>query len=121
MSRDFMVRCSSAEQAARVQSVLEGTRIPGDDSPVFDSTIKVIPFFARWCTAGTSPRERWSAINERDIDFSRATAFVAVKNGQHNGVGYLMDTDMRTRANSIPLAAIFSLISEHFDTSLAAS
>jgi hypothetical protein len=31
-----------------------------------------------------------------------------------------MDTDMRTKATTIPLANVFALISEHFDASTAA-
>jgi hypothetical protein len=101
--------------------MLEDARIIGDDSPVFECDNRNDSIF---CTLGyhrNIPAGTVVRVNDREIDLSRAIAFVAVKNGQHNGIGYLMDTDMRTQANTIPLAGIFSLIREHFDAAPAVS
>jgi hypothetical protein len=120
MSRDFVMRFSSSDQAAHAQKALEDARIAGDDCTVFECDNRGDSVFCTLSYDRSIPAGTRILLNGVELDFARATSFVAVKNGQHNGIGYLMDTDRRTQAGTIPLASVFELISEHFGASPAA-
>lgn len=121
MSRDFVVRCRDANEAKRTQQALEGAMIAGDESKIFECDNRGDSIFCTLIYSKNIPAGTIVRIGGAEIDLSRATCFVAVKNGDHNGIGYLIDTDTQMQSDKIPLGKIFSLISEHFDASLAAS
>jgi hypothetical protein len=55
-------------------------------------------------------------INERSFDLHDATAFVALKNGHHNPIGYLIDTFVPRKVEQIPLADLFHIVRRHFES-----
>jgi hypothetical protein len=121
MSRDFVIQCSNSDQASSAKAALEAARIAGDESRLFECDSRGDSVFCTLMYGKNIPAGTTIHINGTALDLSSATCFVAVKNGQHNGIGYLIDTGMRSEADHIQLAEIFSLIQEHFDASLVAS
>ena len=48
-------------------------------------------------------------------DFARHVVFVALKNGEHDGIGYLIDTaDEYPRDAELPLTELFRIVDRHF-------
>jgi hypothetical protein len=101
MSRDFLVICRSAENALEAQSRL-ARAVAKNGVPLFQVDNRGADLFVTL----TYPREI-SAGFEFTIDqelfsgLDRDVVFVALKNGQHNGTGYFLDTTADFRAQSI--------------------
>ncbi len=92
MSRDFTVQCHSAMDAGRCGVVLRGLRAP-DGSPLFSVDDRGTDLFAMLIY----PREIgrgfiFSRDGRPQWDLADDVAFVALKNGEHNGIGYFADT-----------------------------
>lgn len=114
MSRDFLV-CFESEAAARAgQGVLESARAV-DGGPLFEVDNRGSDAFVML----TYPRD----IGERDgfrvgdrgfESLRNRVSFVALKNGEHDGVGYFIDTGRHLRPQDppIPLASMPELINE---------
>jgi hypothetical protein len=107
MSRDFMVHCGSPASAAEAAATLLATRSP-DDVALFTvenrgSDLFVMLSYPRQIGPGFVPTLRGQPL----WDISDDVAFVALKNGEHNGVGYFIDTGlMRTETRSFRLAEL---------------
>lgn len=92
MSRDFLVSCRDEEQAARAASILQ-LAVASDGAPLFEVDNRGRDIFAMLV---------YAAPIERDFAFSLGSnvfrtlhdnvAFVALKNGEHSGTGYFLDT-----------------------------
>ncbi len=114
MSRDFVVECSSAGDAERAEQILLSVQ-DVDGNRLFEVDNRGRDLFAMlvWsrdigsdfvCTVGGVP---FQGLKD-DV------AFVAIKNGEHNGVGYFIDTGLkhRERANQFPLKELPDRICE---------
>src|SRR5205807_1679238 len=100
MSRDFLVVCRNAEQALQAEARLERA-IAQDGMPLFQVDNRGVDLFVtltypREISAGfefTIGQESFSGLDQ-DI------VFVALKNGQHNGMGYFLDMSADFRRQS---------------------
>ena len=114
MSRDFRLAFEDASQAAAAAQVLgslhgrDGEALFSVDnrgSSLFVTLVYPHEISSPFVPMGTSG-PLW--------DISRDVVFVALKNGRHNGVGYLLDTgsgiNAPTRPKSMPLSALFDYI-----------
>lgn len=95
MSRDFLVTCRDEEEARTAAHRLAEARAH-DGAPLFDvdnrgSTLFVTLSYPR----DIDERFRWTCDGTRRLDFERDVSFVAIKNGQHDGTGYFLDTGLR--------------------------
>ncbi|MEL6216329.1 MAG: hypothetical protein AAFQ99_11720, partial [Pseudomonadota bacterium] len=92
MSRDFVVTCADAEQAVRTESQLAS--FSGDDGlPLFEIDNRGETLFVMLTYPKDIPADflyRYGA--EQRTGLREAVAFVAIKNGKHNGIGYFCDT-----------------------------
>lgn len=97
MSRDFVVYCDDAAQAVQAQRRLES--LTGRNGrPLFCVDNRNDSLFIELI---------WSDDIDRDFVYLRDgqpvtglredVTFVAIKNGQHNGIGYFVDTGLRTQ------------------------
>jgi hypothetical protein len=107
MSRDFVIFCRSAEEAGHAQSVLE-TLVGPDHEPLFNIDNRGESLFVELI---------WAKDLDDDFVYYREqepmrglrqdVAFVAIKNGQHNGTGYFVDTGAKpAEAGAFPLTAL---------------
>ncbi len=120
MSRDFVVYCGSVEAAKEAADRLNSA-VCVDGLPLFDvdnrgTDLFVMLTYPREITAAT----RYRIGDQEALNLAPNVAFVALKNGQHNGIGYFLDTgrDQSVSANDFPLADlpknIFSAFQLHW-------
>ncbi|MCJ8159702.1 hypothetical protein [Sphingomonas sp. LaA6.9] len=104
MSRDFAIFCKDAEQARKAQHQLEAL-CALNGLPLFSVDNRGDSLFVELI---------WSSDIDADFVYSRNgehirglrqdVAFVAIKNGQHNGIGYFVDTGLKpAEAGQFPL------------------
>jgi hypothetical protein len=92
MSRDFLVSCRDERQAARAAQVLQQA-IASDGTPLFEVDNRGRDLFVML----TYPREitedfAFSIADRHYRDLRSRVAFVALKNGEHSGTGYFLDS-----------------------------
>ncbi len=92
MSRDFLVSCRDEEQAANAARVLQ-LAVASDGTPLFEVDNRGVDIFAMLVYPGPIERGfRFSVGPTQYDDLYDDVAFVALKNGEHNGTGYFLDT-----------------------------
>jgi hypothetical protein len=93
MTRDFLVQFSSAEKAASAQRLLESIQVESDEEPVFGKidnrgdSLFVTLGYPREITDQTRIR-----VNNQLLPLKPDVAFVAIKNGMHQGDGFAFFT-----------------------------
>lgn len=121
MSRDFLVTCASAEQASQAAIRLEQASAM-DGTPLFEVDNRGTDLFVM-LTYPHDIKKRFAYRVGSDSyqDLDQDVAFVAIKNGEHNGIGYFIDTGETTSAQSaprFPLAEIPARIAAALQVSL---
>ena len=109
MARDFLVACSDAESASNAERRLSSARADNGD-PLFEvdnrgTDLFVMLVYGRDIREGMSLRVEGEAFE----DFRRHVAFVAIKNGQHNGVGFFADTGTKRTSDENERSMTFDL------------
>lgn len=104
MSRDFLVKCQTPEKALAAEQRLKDI-VADDGVPLFDIHNRGCDLFVML----TYPHEIGDALGFRagNVHFKSLrndVAFVAIKNGEHNGIGYFLDT-----GNAVPVRERFAL------------
>ena len=106
MSRDFLITCDNANDAERTAELLSAAKAE-DGTPLFDVDNRGNDLFVMF----TYPHDIGADFiyligNERYHGLKEDIAFVAIKNGQHNGIGYFIDTGVpkATASRQFPLA-----------------
>lgn len=120
MSRDFLITCASAEQAEIAAKRLN-LAVAADGLPLFEvdnrgSDLFVMLTYPCDIKGGFTFRigdERYDGL---DAD----VAFVAIKNGEHNGIGYFIDSGLEpeTAPRRFPLAEVPARIASAFHVRL---
>lgn len=105
MSRDFVIECRTGAEALRAESLLD--RVVADDgAPLFTIDNRGRDLFVEFAypkniEAGTG----WRLDNRHFNELKSHVAFVAIKNGEHDGIGYFIDTGGRAApGDRFPLA-----------------
>ena len=109
MSRDFLIHCASAAQAAASATRLASGRAP-DGLPLFEvdnrgDTLFVTLLYPHEVKPGFVARFGELTVD----DFAKEVVFVAIKNGRHNGIGYFLDSAEHVPLDGkpIPLAELW--------------
>ncbi len=121
MSRDFVVYCASSAQALAAEQRL-GHVSASDGQPLFEVDNRGNSLFVTLNFPTAIAADLTYRIGERVLGhLLDAVAFVAIKNGEHNGIGYLIDTAQvrGTHPAQIPLRALFDITRAHFEPSAA--
>lgn len=92
MSRDFLIKCADEAQArAAAQRLREA--IASDGSPLFEVDNRGLDIFGMLVYPEPIERDfRFSICSAEYRNLYDNVAFVALKNGEHNGTGYFLDT-----------------------------
>jgi hypothetical protein len=94
MSRDFIVECSDAGQALRAQRVLASAKASTGE-PLFEVDNRGDDLFVMLTWPNDVSADFSYTVDGTLVEgFRDDVAFVAIKNGQHNGVGYFVDTGL---------------------------
>jgi hypothetical protein len=113
MSRDFIIACADAAEAetAAVRLALVRSK---DGEPLFEVDNRGSDLFVALAWPSDIPEDfQYVVGNEVRTGLRAQVAFVAIKNGEHNGIGYLIDTARRAGAGEIfPLAEMPVRIAE---------
>ena len=109
MSRDFLIVCRDTKEAVLAQLAL--TDVRADDGTVlFDVDNRGRSLFVMLqYSADIPPSLGYGTATQRFTDLREKCAFVAIKNGEHDGTGYLIDT-METAGkhpHQVPLTSLF--------------
>lgn len=113
MSRDFLVVCSDAAHAEQSAKLLESV-VHEDGTPLFEIENRGRDLFVTL----SYPREIRPAsrftVQDRVFDcLHENVAFVALKNGEHNGIGYFLDTGNHAASSTVfPLKEVPQRIME---------
>lgn len=118
MSRDFLVFCADAAQARAAAAIL-GAMTADNGTPLFEVDLRGHDLFVMLTYGEDLPPELgWRSGGRRHEGLRKQCAFVAIKNGGHNGVGYLIDTaDGPGPHAPIPLAELHTRTLAHFGVS----
>lgn len=108
MSRDFIVRCQDEAEAARAQVLLANAR--GDDGQdLFEVDNRGSDLFVMLTYPSDIPEDFGFTVGNAPYQRLRdSVAFVAIKNGEHDGIGYFTDsgTTLDPASDQFPLAQI---------------
>jgi hypothetical protein len=100
MSRDFMVVCGSPGEADRCADTLRAVLAP-DGTPLFTVENRGRDLFVMLTYPKEIARGFVPVLQGRSLwDIHEDVVFVALKNGEHNGVGYFIDTGLPKAAGS---------------------
>jgi hypothetical protein len=115
MSRDFLVVCDSAAEAAAAGERL-ARAVAADGSPLFSADNRGSDIFVELVySAEIGPGFVFSIDGEAFTGLDRDVAFVALKNGHHNGIGYFIDSAAQAdapAAREFPLAQLHGRVLE---------
>lgn len=92
MSRDFVLRCRDVAQASEAKRRLDAITTM-DGQRLFDVDQRGDSLFVTLIWDDDVPKSfQYRAGNHVYSDLRNALSFVAIKNGEHDGTGYLIDT-----------------------------
>jgi hypothetical protein len=116
MSRDFVVYCKSEQEAAHAETILKTAKTV-DGLSLFEVDNRGNDLFVML----TYPHEITDTTQFGLADgvwrnLLDEVAFVAIKNGEHDGTGYLIDTSAKNGAQpeQIALGDLFNIVCDHF-------
>jgi hypothetical protein len=112
MSRDFTVYCASEADASRCAAGLEALR-GSDGSALFEVDNRGRDLFAMLTYPKEITRGFVFSDGRRTLwDLADEVVFVALKNGEHNGIGYFLDTGAPPVApgTRFPLTELFGRV-----------
>lgn len=117
MSRDFVVYCDSPAQAAEAERILKAAEA-SDGQKLFEVDNRGDSLFVMLVYPDDIKGLGYRVGNRQFDDLAGKTAFVAIKNGGHNGIGYLIDTDEGPGPKAqVPLTDLFERVRRHFGLS----
>ena len=107
MSRDFVIFCDDEAMAAAAEQRLAQIR-SSDGAPLFDVDNRGDSLFVMLTWPHDIPESfEYLVGNQRRTGLKDEVAFVAVKNGGHNGTGYLLDTgEQGSGETAVPLSSL---------------
>lgn len=106
MSRDFAIFCADESQARDAASILNSVK-HDDGAQLFEVENRGRDLFVMLSYPMEIRKGDRFRVGEqlRDGLFDHVV-FVAIKNGQHDGIGYFIDTGLRSAADEFPLKEI---------------
>ncbi len=116
MSRDFLVRCDSPEAALTAERRLSEI-VADDEELLFDVDNRGDSLFVVYRYPHDIGGSLGYTNGEQRFENLRAQSdFVAIKNGDHDGIGYVIDTSETAGLGSVsmPLTDLFQRTVHHF-------
>ena len=113
MSRDFLILFDNQAQAASAASRLEALSCKQDNELIFDVDNRGTSLFIELIYPNEAVEGMTLIAEDYGIihsDFDKEISFVAIKNGEHNGIGYLISNVELSIPDSIPLTQVKEII-----------
>jgi hypothetical protein len=112
MSRDFLVEFADSTAAEQAKQKLLSCHAL-DKTPIFSVDNRGKSLFVELTYPHDITQDMQIIANATVIPhFRNFVAFVALKNGEHNAVGYYLDTTQPARTQPIPLTQVYDLVIE---------
>ena len=106
MSRDFLINFDSAEKASNTEAILNRFKAKKDGATIFSIDNRGDSLFVE-LTYSNEIDKGFTVISDKAIEnFEKYVAFVAIKNGEHDGIGYMLDTVENNLPESFPLTKL---------------
>jgi hypothetical protein len=116
MSRDFLVTFDSESDAKEAEALLKGFKSVKDQIDIFTIDNRGKSLFVE-LTYSNDIQDNFE-ISNGDIsikDFKPYIAFVAIKNGEHDGIGYFIDSETKaTEGEQIKVTDVYGKIKSNF-------
>lgn len=113
MSRDMLVNFESVAAAKKATTIFESYRAQADETTIFTVDNRGKSLFVE-LTYPNEIKENFLIVSDiapRVDNFKNEVAFVAIKNGEHDGIGYLLSNNNDVVIEKrIPLKRVHSLI-----------
>ncbi len=122
MSRDFLITFTDEKACAAAQKKLEACKDKSGSNIFGELDNRGTSLFVT-LTYPDAIGADFTLVHESGIltGFDEMVAFVALKNGEHDGEGYLVDTGKQVPVGQpYPITDIFGLIDKHFSGAQAA-
>lgn len=114
MSRDFLIEFSQISDALDAEKVLISFRALSDDLIMFTVDNRGKSLFVE-LTYPNNIVDGFGIKGHKLINnFEKYVAFVAIKNGEHDGIGYYLDTAENNLPNKFPLAEVHNHLVSSF-------
>lgn len=114
MSRDFLVEFDSEEKASNAQEKLASYKAEIDGTAIFTIDNRGKSLFVELIYPNDIDDNFVIQGIRRVENFKKFIAFVAIKNGEHDGIGYVLDTDNRIPKEQFPLKDLYHFLSEDY-------
>ncbi|WP_343304449.1 hypothetical protein AAHN97_22960 [Chitinophaga niabensis] len=119
MSRDFLIQFQNNEQAAIAEKKLASFKAEQDGNEIFKIDNRGNSLFVELIYPAeiTESTNIISTDGQKITRFKDDVAFVAIKNGEHDGIGYLIDTQNPVDINTAPpiqLKEVFNIITSSY-------
>lgn len=112
MSRDFLVVCESAEAAQNAGRILQDIKMENGDK-LFSVDIRGHDLFVELVYEHEiTAASKYVTQEGPHSNLFESVSLVAIKNGEHDGTGYYLDTQMPAKASeagSIPLKNLYAI------------
>ncbi len=113
MSRDFMVEFANEDDTKRAQVVLESFHATKDQKQIFTVDNRGKSLFVE-LTYSSDIDDQFSIVSKSENinveRFKQYIGFVAIKNGEHNGIGYVASNFDLELPNQLPLTQMHEVI-----------
>jgi hypothetical protein len=114
MSRDFLIEFDNVQHATEAQQVIESYKALIDDTQLFTVDNRGTSLFVE-LTYPNDIGDDFTIKGELEIrDFKEYIAFVAIKNGEHNGIGYFLDSKSNNLPDRFALTNVFDHLVSSF-------
>ena len=118
MSRDFLIRFDSEKSAVKAENILSLFVSESDDLKMFTVDNRGDSLFVE-LTYSNDIQNDFNIVGKIKIeDFKKYISFVAIKNGEHDGIGYVIDTENRIQENNLELKNVYNYLFEDFKSNL---
>jgi hypothetical protein len=117
MSRDFLVESSTNSEAKKIEDILNSIVAVQNGEKIFSVDNRGVSLFIELIYPHDIKGNFKISKNgtEQDLDFSEHVSFVAIKNGEHDGLGYFVDTNQKFSPEQVmPVKEIFQHITNSF-------
>lgn len=114
MSRDFLIEFNSSKDAAEAELVLNKYTSEKGNEKIFQIDNRGKSLFVELIFSSDIDDD-FSIKGDIIVNnFKKYIAFVAIKNGEHDGIGYVVDTENRIKDKSINLKELHSYLIEDY-------
>jgi hypothetical protein len=117
MSRDFLIKFNDEEYALKAEVTLKSFNSVNDNHPIFSVDNRKNSLFVE-LVYPNEINKNFAIKNDQQTvqNFEAYVAFVAIKNGEHDGIGYFIDTGRPKQdpKNFMPLKNVFNTIVNAF-------